>query len=88
MVRWLALLLLGVSPLLGGCLVLGPVCSAPTGILASDGGSYRCAKAEDCPRPGNILICTNTDDHARDCVDCIDTRCERFSRTVCDGGSI
>ena len=83
--RWFALYLLCLAPLLGGCNLLG-VCSAPDPILAGDGGIYRCAKAEDCPRPGNILICTNTDDHARDCVDCINTRCDRFSRTVCDGG--
>jgi hypothetical protein len=72
--------------LLSGCQLLPSVCTEPTAILGNDGGVHECTKAENCPLPGNILICTNTDDYARDCVDCINTHCQRFSRTECDGG--
>jgi hypothetical protein len=54
--------------------------SEPLGI---DGGSARCIAAIDCPRPSNVLVCSNTIDHFKGCVDCVATECVYFRPGPC-----
>lgn len=81
MVRLLGLLgLLGAS----ACGVfLPPVCSSSQPLTRDDAGTFTCIRSEDCPRPTNVLVCTSTEDQARDCVACVDTKCLRFTRGAC-----
>ncbi|MBX7099915.1 MAG: hypothetical protein K1X89_19520 [Myxococcaceae bacterium] len=76
-----ASLLLFASTACGG--LLAPVCTTSEPLLRDDAGVFTCVRAEDCPRPTNVLICTSTEDQARDCVLCSETRCLRFTRGAC-----
>jgi hypothetical protein len=59
------------------------VCPEETALLAPDGGPLTCVQSTDCPRPSNVLVCTNSDDKLRDCVGCVDTLCKRFIPRDC-----
>ena len=74
--HWLPSLLL-----LTGC--FAPVCPEPNPILQLDGGTAVCLKAEDCPRPSSLFVCTTTGDVANECVACQNTQCVRLVPGVC-----
>lgn len=69
---WLSLVALGAcsgEPLLCGTRV-DPV-------RRIDGGVFECVKAEDCPRPSNVLVCVTDTSSGRDCVACVAAQCVR-----------
>ena len=59
------------------------VCPTQETLLAYDGGTARCLAPVDCPRNSNVLVCSNTTDHFKGCVDCIATECIRFRPGPC-----
>ena len=59
------------------------VCPEEEPLLGPDGGVLPCVQSTDCPRPSNVLVCTNSDDKLRDCVGCVDTRCLRYRPREC-----
>lgn len=67
--------------LLSAC--FSPVCPEPEPILLLDGGTAVCLRAESCPRPSDLFVCTTTGDIANVCVACQNTQCVRLSPGVC-----
>jgi hypothetical protein len=59
------------------------VCPEAVPLLSADGGARSCVLATDCPRPSNVLVCSNSEDELRDCVGCVDTNCVRFRPLSC-----
>lgn len=59
------------------------VCPFEETLPGPDGGQLSCVLATDCPRPSNVLVCSNTDDELRDCVGCLDARCVRYRPKAC-----
>ena len=68
--------------LLWGCGTTN-VCPKPENLLGSDAGTARCIAPVDCPRPSNVLVCSNTVDHFKGCVDCVGTECVYFRPGPC-----
>ncbi|MBI3184482.1 MAG: hypothetical protein HYZ28_20290 [Myxococcales bacterium] len=48
-------------------------------VLRADGGVVSCIRAEDCPRPSGVFVCTTTGPQETDCVKCEQTACVRVS---------
>jgi hypothetical protein len=64
-----------------GCGTTG-ICPKPE-TLGTDAGPARCIAPVDCPRPSNVLVCSNTGDRFRGCVDCVATECVLFKPGPC-----
>lgn len=69
--------------LAAGCLLPPPLCAQDQPLVKADGTVFTCARAEDCPRPTNVVVCTSTIDQVNDCVACERTVCVRYSRGEC-----
>jgi hypothetical protein len=68
---------------LGGCSA-GNVCGEKqSDMMASDGGVFRCLRAEDCPRSSNVFVCVNDGLPDKECVSCEDTRCVQHVPEKC-----
>ena len=68
------------------CLALAAcanVCPQREALLTADGGQVACLVNTDCPRPANVLVCTQTEDQLRDCVSCEETHCVRYRPKAC-----
>ncbi len=61
----------------------GTVCPQREAFTTADGGALTCIVSTDCPRPANVLVCGQTEDHLRDCIACEDTRCVRYRPLAC-----
>lgn len=61
----------------------GRVCAREETLSGLDGGVVACVLPTDCPRPANVLVCGNLEDHLRDCIDCKATQCVRYLPEVC-----
>ena len=59
------------------------VCPREEPVAGADGGVVRCLVNIDCPRPSNVLVCTNTVDRFKGCVDCVATECIYFRPGPC-----
>lgn len=59
------------------------VCPLLEPLRAADGGVVRCAAAGECPRASTDLVCADTEDRLRGCIDCVESRCVSFSAGVC-----
>jgi hypothetical protein len=65
------------------CSCFGPLCDTSTPISMLDGGTAVCLKAEDCPRPGDVFVCTTTADISTKCVACENTLCVTITQEAC-----
>lgn len=69
---------------LAGCQPASNICGdRPEPMLDANGAELRCAVAEDCPRPNNILVCAYDGLLEDECVSCTDTRCVRHIPEPC-----
>jgi hypothetical protein len=60
-----------------------PLCEVSTPIAKLDGGTAVCLKAEDCPRPSDVFVCTTTADISSKCVNCLSTMCVTVTQETC-----
>jgi hypothetical protein len=73
--------------LLLSCFGLAAACHRPCPVevpqTSADGGAATCVTSADCLRPPSTLVCASTEDHLRDCIDCVDRRCVRYVPEAC-----
>lgn len=63
---------------LGGCMPSGNVCGyVDEPVVRPDGGVYRCARSEDCPRGSGDFVCVTDGEFEQACVICVETECVR-----------
>lgn len=53
-------------------------------LLTPDGGQYRCATAEDCPRSSRVFVCVTDVSPQQECVKCEETVCVRVIPVSCN----
>jgi hypothetical protein len=68
----------------GGCADPAGTCGVEVQpVTRLDGGMFACIKAEDCPRPSNVLVCVTREPEGEGCVSCEETRCIRQTPKEC-----
>jgi hypothetical protein len=72
-----------VLPALISTACFAPLCEVSTPIASVDGGTAVCLKAEDCPRPSDVFVCTTTVDISSKCVNCLSTMCVTVTQEPC-----
>ena len=61
------------------------VCGArQENVATSDGGVYRCATAEDCPRSSRVSVCVTDVSPQQECVKCQETLCTKVTPESCN----
>ncbi|MCL2013034.1 MAG: hypothetical protein FWG75_09645 [Cystobacterineae bacterium] len=68
-----------VAGFLGGC---GQPCEGQR-LEDEESRPYACMAPTDCPRQGNGMLCTNTQERRGHCIDCIDNACVLFNSALC-----
>lgn len=61
------------------------VCGSRQELLpATDGGTYRCTTAEDCPRSSRVSVCVTDVSPQQECVKCQNTLCNKVIPEACN----
>ncbi|WP_224368009.1 hypothetical protein [Hyalangium versicolor] len=81
---WCGVLAAAVAAASLGCNDIEVCGSRQESLADTDGGVYRCATAEDCPRSSRVSVCVTDVSPQQECVKCQQTNCLKVIPEACN----